>query len=190
MLGFNFIGLVLFLVILGIEIYRLVKKKSSIYEFVFRIMFLVYVLFVVMIVFFPIPYKKEIIEYKKASGLGDIHNFVPFKMISNFLKNTSFRYMLKQIGGNFILLLPLSIFVKLFLKDKKSTRFVFLIGFLSTCFIEITQGVIGLILDFQYRVVDVDDIILNFTGYVVGVFVATKIIQPFCNRFFNNVKNK
>lgn len=47
--------------------------------------------------------------------------------------------------------------------------FIFLIG--SSCIIEALQFLIGRIINYNYRVVDIDDIILNVCGGMVGYLV-------------------
>ncbi|WP_099203533.1 VanZ family protein [Miniphocaeibacter massiliensis] len=183
MINFDFFGISIFLVVLILEIYKIIKKKSRIYKSIFKMLFVIYILLLIDVVFFPIPYQSRLIEiYRLKTGLGDIQNFVPFKIIISFIKDTSFGYALKQIGGNFILLLPLGVFVSIIFENKKSKRFMFLIGLGTTCAIELTQGLIGLIIGFQYRVVDIDDIILNTAGYVVGMFISFKVVLPLWTR--------
>ena len=67
-----------------------------------------------------------------------------------------------NIVGNIVLFIPIGILIPILWKIKD--RYVILIGFLISLSIEITQ----LFLD---RVTDVDDLILNTLGVIIGVLV-------------------
>ncbi len=179
MVDFNLFGIIILIIGIVYESYKLIVKKRKVYKCIFNLLFLMYILLLIKVVFFPVPYQKELIQsYKETVSYGDIQNFIPFKMILSFIRNSSFTFALKQVGGNLILLFPLGVFVSIIAKNK-SNKTMFLIGLGTTVFIEITQGLIGLIIGFQYRVVDIDDVILNTIGYTIGLIV-TKLLFRLC----------
>jgi glycopeptide antibiotics resistance protein len=111
-------------------------------------------------------------------------NFIPFKEIfryqifsSNFFKN---------VGGNLIMFMPYGFFISYFLKlDKK--RQVFIMSLIASSTIEITQLMIG-------RVFDVDDIMLNICGAMLGYWcyqligkIQERLPSFLKNNFFYNV---
>lgn len=183
MVDFNLFGIIILIIGIVYESYKLIVKKRKVYKCIFNLLFLMYILLLIKVVFFPVPYQKELIQsYKETVSYGDIQNFIPFKMILSFIRNSSFTFALKQIGGNLILLFPLGIFVSIIAKNK-SNKTIFLIGLGTTVFIEITQGLIGFLIGFQYRVVDIDDVILNSLGYVTGMIIVKKLILPILNKY-------
>lgn len=50
-----------------------------------------------------------------------------------------------------------------------------IIGLSSSLMIELTQLLINIILTYNYRSVDIDDIILNTTGEIIGYFLYKRL---------------
>lgn len=85
-------------------------------------------------------------------------NFIPFKEILRYSIGSSMFY--KNVLGNMVMFVPFGFFVSYFLKLEKLYS-VTLITLLTSITIEITQLLIG-------RVFDVDDLLLNLIGGIVG----------------------
>lgn len=102
-------------------------------------------------------------------------NLIPFNTIENYLFLFSYGSIsIASINliGNIIVFVPMGVLLVL-LDSKISFKKMFMIGFASTLIIELIQ----LILSFfklLSRSFDVDDIILNTLGVIVGYFL-TKI---------------
>lgn len=88
-------------------------------------------------------------------------NFVPFKEMFRYDFGTVMFY--KNVIGNMIMFMPFGFFISYFLKIKKC-HIMFIMSLITSLTIETTQLMIG-------RVFDVDDIILNILGGLVGYFV-------------------
>ena len=86
------------------------------------------------------------------------NNFIPFKEIMRY--NITSRLFFKNVVGNMIMFLPFGFFVSYYLKSEKLTLPLFLI-LIASVSIEVVQLLIG-------RVFDVDDIILNILGGLLG----------------------
>ena len=86
------------------------------------------------------------------------NNFIPFKEIMRY--NITSRLFFKNVLGNMIMFLPFGFFVSYYLKSEKLTLPLFLI-LIASVSIEVVQLLIG-------RVFDVDDIILNILGGLMG----------------------
>lgn len=123
--------------------------------------FFVYLLTLMSITIFPIPF-----QYRGGNIQGN--NLIPFKTILGILSQRSFTNDLRNIGGNILLFVPFGILYPLVFPSRSRAAKVFLIGFLSTFLIESSQFLISAILGFTYRSFDVDDIILNALGVIVG----------------------
>ena len=85
-------------------------------------------------------------------------NFIPFKEILRYSIGSSMFY--KNVLGNMVMFVPFGFFVSYFLKLEKLYS-VTLITLLTSVTIEVTQLLIG-------RVFDVDDLLLNLIGGIVG----------------------
>ncbi|GFZ33095.1 hypothetical protein CSC2_36210 [Clostridium zeae] len=84
--------------------------------------------------------------------------------------------ILRNILGNIILLRPLGFFTSLLFKKFRKFGYTLLIGFIFSVGIEGMQFLISAILGFTYKITDVDDIILNIYGAVVG-FIMFKLFS-------------
>lgn len=89
------------------------------------------------------------------------NNFIPFKEILRY--DITSRLFIKNVIGNMLLVLPFGFFTSYYLKVEKSYLPVILTLIASTA-IETVQMSIG-------RVFDVDDIILNLVGGILGYFL-------------------
>lgn len=103
-------------------------------------------------------------------------NLIPFKVLFETYKiafvNGYINYFLINFLGNIILFMPFGVIIPLLFKT--STKKTILIGFCSSLFIEICQL-------FLARGTDVDDLILNTTGVLLGILVF-KLLQKHCKK--------
>lgn len=83
-------------------------------------------------------------------------------------------YALENIIGNILLFIPLGMLLPYLFPAFNSIRKLILICLLSSLTIELTQFILR---QFgTYRTVDIDDIILNTTGGILGWLIYTKLI--------------
>ncbi|EPZ42553.1 VanZ family protein [Alicyclobacillus acidoterrestris] len=155
---FAIVATVLYL-ILAIELG--VKKKVSIRRQVLSLLFFAYLLVVVDITLFPIPYAHH-------GGNLQENNLIPFKTIMGILKLGSLSNALSNIGGNVFLFAPFGFLMPLLFRKQNSYTRVLLFGFLGTLCVESSQFIISAILGFTYRSFDVDDLICNTVGALFG----------------------
>lgn len=121
-------------------------KKFVLHKEVFFLIFIAYILLLYQLVTF------------KEAEYGNCSNLMPFKEIFRYDIGTEGFY--NQVIGNIILLIPFGFFVTDYVKITK-IRTIFLLTLLTSGIIETTQYFIG-------RCFDVDDIILNVLGGVIG----------------------
>ncbi len=144
--------LTIFVVI--ISLVRIVNIKINHREFVFykefsNLCFLIYALLLFRLVTYDV------------NGAGTGLNLVPFKEITRYsLWSYSF---LKNVVLNIIVFLPFGYFVSCYIRAKK-IRYILLITILSSGIIELVQLQIN-------RSFDIDDILLNIVGSIIGYFV-------------------
>lgn len=107
------------------------------------------------------------------SGIHET-NLIPFKVLfetyQEVFVNGYINYFLINFLGNIILFIPFGLIVPLLWKT--STVKTILVGFYSSLFIEICQL-------FLTRGTDIDDLMLNTTGVLLGILVL-KFLQKNC----------
>ena len=89
------------------------------------------------------------------------NNFIPFREIMRYKYTSNLFY--KNVLGNVLLFVPFGYFVNSILKNKKVVVGIF-ITLITSLSIEIIQMNIG-------RSFDIDDIILNICGGILGYFI-------------------
>lgn len=116
----------------------------------------------------------ELVTFSDVDFAGT--NFVPFTEILRYEIGSS--EFLKQVVGNIILFIPFGYFVSLFVKFKNVAG-IFFTTLVSSSTIEIVQYFIG-------RSFDIDDIILNVTGGVVGflLYIGLSAIHKHLPKIF------
>ncbi|MGG2025622.1 VanZ family protein [Gottfriedia sp. S16(2024)] len=150
--------------------YRYFKGYITLLKYLYWIIFGIYITCIVDITLFPFPYQKYLIQVMIEDHLGYTNNFVPLKVVVDSIRYGSFSIALKQVGGNIVLFMPLGFALRvLYPKIMKSKTI--LVGFTVSLGIEIIQGTTGIFLGYNYRSCDIDDILLNTFGTVLGVLV-------------------
>ena len=136
--------------IMSLRITYLIKYKPKfvLYEEILILIFAIYIL-----MFFQIVTYQDVISYG--------NNFIPFKELTRYPIGSSLFY--RNVIGNILLFMPYGFFASYYLRlDKK--KIALLLIFIVSISIEIVQLVIG-------RCFDVDDILLNIIGGMLGYFL-------------------
>ncbi len=156
----------------------------EIFQSVWPLLLLVTVIVVSLRISYIIKYKPNFTFYKELIYFGFIiyvlclfyvvtfqdvswstSNYIPFKEM--FRYSFGSRMFFKNVIGNMLMFVPFGFFVSYILKLGKA-RYILLLSSVASLTIESIQLVIG-------RVFDVDDIILNIVGGLVG-FLLFKFI--------------
>lgn len=120
----------------------------------------------------------RIVTYQDITTVGG-NNFIPFKEILRY--EFGARLFVRNIIGNVLLFVPYGFFTALYVDIKKS-RSAFFLVLLASVAIEFTQLGIG-------RVFDVDDIILNVLGGMIGFYIF-RILDKISERLPKVFKSK
>ena len=159
--------LIITIILSSLRIAYLIKYKEKFvyYEEMLKLGFMVYIISLFYVVTF------QDVSWSTS-------NFMPFKEIFRYqLFSPSF---IKNVVGNMIMFMPYGFFISYFLKlDKK--RYVIFLSLLTSATIEITQLIIG-------RVFDVDDILLNIVGGLLG-YLVYRLLHNFKEKLPNFLKN-
>lgn len=165
------------------------NNTSTILSVLIRSTFYIYVYYLFKYTIFYIPFF-DYFNLKVIYSFKDIIiyiNLIPFKTIFG-------NVTLYQTIGNLFLLFPLGIYLPLINSNYKKIKLV-LIGFVTTLFIEIVQLIVSmtnaLYSDYPYtRGADIDDLILNMSGYILGFLFSLILLLPLKNlveRKFNRL---
>lgn len=140
-----------------------------------KILFYIYIAFLILFVVLKfdgsferiISLHNSIIENEK-DGLRNI-NLIPFRSISPYLKNITEPYAFKNIIANILVFIPLGFFV-----SNKNSKNVF--KTLAIC-LSVILSIECIQLLFKIGFFDVDDIILNFIGSLIGMGINKILIK-------------
>ena len=140
-----------------------------------KILFYIYIAFLILFVVLKfdgsferiISLHNSIIENEK-DGLRNI-NLIPFRSISPYLRNITEPYAFKNIIANILVFIPLGFFV-----SNKNSKNVF--KTLAIC-LSVIISIECIQLLFKIGFFDVDDIILNFIGSLIGMGINKILIK-------------
>ncbi|WP_427339523.1 VanZ family protein [Caloranaerobacter sp. DY30410] len=153
------IGLIL-LSILCIYL-KFVMKKENVFLLFFSI-FYFYLLISIKYTLFPIPITMAKIFKNETTFLSGV-NLIPF----NF---KSINYLLsKQVIYNILLSIPFGFGISYITKLNRKKLVILAISFGTI--IESLQLTISLFLEYTYRFIDINDIIFNFIGVIIGFYL-------------------
>lgn len=138
-------------------------------KYISAVFFIVYLLFLIYLTFFAQRY-----------GRGFIHrsiNLTPFKTVMLYLNSpyNSRNNTIMNIAGNIVAFMPMGFLLPLAAEKLKNFMKVLLFVLLATIAIETLQYVIGV------GVSDIDDVILNTLGGVIGYLFYKIFIWMFPN---------
>lgn len=124
------------------------------------------------------------------------YSLTPFQFVDDIMRESqvnwsnpsTYSYLLKeraflQAFFNFLLLMPLGVYLRYYFGRRRAWWKATLLICCVTLFFEVTQltGIYG-IYDCPYRLFDVDDLMLNATGGLVGFFLAPIVLALFPGR--------
>ena len=124
------------------------KKKVPVYKDIRILFFILY-----MFLLFELVTSTDFESYS--------NNFIPFKEIMRYSLTSKLFY--KNVLGNVLLFIPFGYFVNNVLKNKRILVNIF-ITLITSISIELIQIYIG-------RSFDIDDIILNIIGGIIGYYI-------------------
>ncbi|WP_100489048.1 VanZ family protein [Sporolactobacillus pectinivorans] len=108
---------------------------------------------------------------------GQSVNLEIFSSIQLMLKSREPELILKNVLGNVILFIPMGVLFPLLFFKVRFFLLTLLLGFVLSLFIETAQYL------FAARIFDIDDILLNVTGALIG-HVLFSMVRFFKNKVF------
>ena len=165
------------------------KKQKQVYWLreVINFLFVLYILMVVSVTLFPLALWIDFNMQNIKFGL----NLIPFVGIINDIKQIGIAYdgdtvfmirlIIRNVGGNILLLMPLGVLSPIIWNKFKDFKNIVLLGFVISISIESIQF-IELIAGGRGRTVDIDDVICNVLGVILGYFIY-KFTFKIANKF-------
>ncbi|WP_066389419.1 VanZ family protein [Neobacillus mesonae] len=157
------------------------KKELSLWRIFLFATFFIYISVVIGLTLFPIPVGSHLLSVLRGNSYFSNNNFIPFKSIietaSLHIRTANWYQLIRQLGGNLFLLFPLGIYLPLLFKLRFKT--LLLLGIGSSLSIEMLQFLIGRMIQLNYRSIDVDDLILNSAGAVIGYLMMKYFMMAF-----------
>lgn len=136
-----------------------------------RALFCCWVAALIAVAFFPLPLP----PYDQVELGGDYRGWpypwvspVPFETIRSSLEQGWNFPAGKFLAGNIGAFVPLGVLAPLLSARWRTWPRAILLGVVASLAVELTQLVISLAMGFPWRVADVDDLILNTLGTVIG----------------------
>lgn len=145
------------------------------------VLFVLYIMLLITVVFFKEGYTVSMMLLKQTNR-PLIGNFIPFKTITFYCRTSSIDITIRELIGNVIAFAPMGFLLPLCFNRIKGIEKVFIISFTISLFFEIIQIITNL------GIFDVDDIMLNTLGAIIGFMVYKAIINLVVKKTEVNVK--
>ena len=174
------VGILFYLV--GRGIFIGIKKQVYWLKEIIRFLFVVYLCMVVSVTLFPIPIGLN----ADIENVYRTVNIIPLKTIIFNISQIGIAYggdtsfmiglIVRNVGGNILLLMPLGFFVPLLWNKFNSFKKILLVGFSVSIGIELLQFIEPKAGGWG-RVTDIDDVICNVLGVIIGYLIYKMIIK-------------
>lgn len=105
-------------------------------------------------------------QFNDPENATRIINLVPFKSILGFVsanQENIQKFAFSNVVGNILIFIPLGVYLLLLRKNKRMIAILVII-FLVSLSVEVVQGLLGI------GTADIDDLILNSLGGLIGIF--------------------
>lgn len=160
----NWLIVISILLVIGYTIDAL-KKKISYHKILLTVIFIFYMATLTAATLFPVKYDHSLM--KETDIISERIELIPFGVIIEELTSNCPYNAFVQIVGNIVMTIPYGFLLPLLRKFRSKKEAV-----LYALALPIAIETVQLILDFSlgtfYRTVDIDDVILNFTGVMLG----------------------
>ncbi|HEX5467376.1 MAG TPA: VanZ family protein [Candidatus Limnocylindrales bacterium] len=131
-----------------------------------------HVMFVLAITFFPFPIRSSTIAFHQIFD-SRLDNLVPFDTIGRQLLAGPGTRGFRDLMGNAALLMPMAFYLPVLWPRFRSARQVILAGLGASLAIELGQFAVSFFwLHYSYRTTDIDDVIANTFGVIVGALIV------------------
>lgn len=144
----------------------LLWKKASLKIVCLSSIFFWYAFVVLVLIVLPFPLDRAIFQHAGEAQTNS-NNFVPFASLAWTFTKRPFAIW-REVAGNIVLFVPLGVLFPMIWKKTDEFLKMLAIGAGISLALECIQLAISTILGFTYRVFDIDDVLLNAAGCMLG----------------------
>ena len=157
-------------VLAALVAWRAARAGQPAFVVAMRALLVLYLGWVAGATLFPLPVRPVVAELE-AAGTGVAVQIVPLASIRDVLLHGSRFTQAWLLGGNVLTLAPLGFLLPFAAPRLATWRRMAVVALLFPLGIEALQLAVSVVLGYSYRVTEVDDVLLNFAGVVLGYAV-------------------
>jgi glycopeptide antibiotics resistance protein len=147
--------------------WRAARSGQPAFVVAMRALFVLYLGWVAGATLFPLPVSAVAIAAEAAGRHVEV-SLVPLASIRDVLLHGSRFARVWVLGGNVLTLAPLGFLLPFAAPSLATWRRMAVVALLFPLGIELAQLGVSLVLGYSYRVTEVDDVLLNFAGILLG----------------------
>jgi glycopeptide antibiotics resistance protein len=151
------------------------RRGRSPFQATILALLVVYLGWMASATFFPLPVRPDVVRLERAEG-GVTVDLVPARSTLNYIRWVSPEKAVIDVGGNVLVFVPFGMLLALVAPRVATWRRILGCGLLLSLSIELGQLAVSLVLGYSYRVTDIDDVILNVVGVLLG-FAAWLLVR-------------
>jgi len=159
----------------GFVAWRARRHGHSAFQVAVRALFVIYLGWMVGAAFFPLPVRWDLVRLERTEAGVDV-SLVPGSSTRDYLSSGSREQIAFELGGNVAVFVPFGFLLPLVVARAGTWRRVLACGLLLSLSVELGQLAGSLALGYSYRVTDVDDVILNVAGVLLG-FALWRLVR-------------
>ena len=156
--------------------WRAARDGQPAFVVAMRVLFVLYLGWVASATLFPLPVRADVIALESA-GRHVAVGLVPLASIRDVLAHATRFAQVWILGGNVLTLAPFGFLLPFAAPRLATWPRMAVVALLFPLGIELAQLGVSLALGYSYRVTEVDDILLNFAGILLG-YVAFLAVRP------------
>ncbi len=157
--------------------WRAARGGQPAFVVILRMLFVLYLGWVVGATLFPLPIRGDVVRVE-AIGQQLTVNLAPLASIGETLRDTTEFAQVWILGGNVVTLAPFGFLLPVAAPQLASWRRMAVAALLFPIAIELSQLAVSLVLGYSYRLTELDDVLLNFLGMLLG-FSAFSLLRPY-----------
>ncbi len=158
--GQAFVVLPFILTIIIYFVFHLIKKKLTIFHTVIDIAFIAYCFWVIALLYFPLVFESDPYSFMIPFNLIPFYNIIPLH--GGQLTGSMLFHTIVNVLGNILLFAPLSLYLCARFPDKRKRNLAIILTISFGA--EVIQFMLALLAVNRFRVIDINDLLLNVSG--------------------------
>ena len=165
-------------VVAGLVVFLQVRRHARWPRMLGAVALSTYAWWICSVAFFPLPVGEAAAASAGEFAGRDWVNLVPFRELLRALSQLGAAQIVREFGGNILLLVPFTLLGPLLWSRLRTWRWPLAAGLGGSLAIELIQLALSGVVGYPYRQTDIDDVILNALGAFFGyaVFLAVRAL--------------